>query len=114
MTQLSQSQRDSCSCVGEVGGEEGGVRLVMTFLHLASRDLCLLSSSAWAASLACSSIASFLRSRSLLPRAAHFFWLTLESQVSSSSVWPCGTVELARKESQGCDFLALYSALIPC
>jgi len=104
-TQLSQSQRVSES-ESWWGGEGGGVRLVMTFLHLASLSLCLLSSSAWAASLACSSIASFLRSRSRLPRTAHFFCWTLDSQVSSSSVWPWGTLELARKESQGWDFLA--------
>ena len=107
-TQFSQSHSVSSSSVSSwlLGGEGGGVRLVITDLHLASLSLCLASSSAWATSLECSNMASFLRSRSRLPRTAHFFWLTLESQVRSSSVWPWGTALLARKESQGWDFLA--------
>jgi len=105
-THVSQSQRLLSWSSLVWGGLGGGVREVITCLHLASLSFCFLSSSAWAETRAASSMASNLRSLSRLHRTVCFFWFTLDNQVRSSSVCPWGTLEFARKESHGWDFLA--------
>jgi len=106
-TQESQSQRLSSTSV--VGGEE---MVVITILHFCILSLCFISSAAWADRRALSSIASFRKSLCRVDLINCFFWLTFDSQVSSSSVWPWGTLELARKLSHGCDFLATGSSSV--
>jgi len=106
-THESQSQRLSSSSDGLVG-----VMVVITVLHFCILSFCFCSNEACADKRALSSMASFLRSLCLVDLIVCFFWLTLDSQVNSSSVWPWGTLEFARKLSQGWDFLAMGSSSV--
>jgi len=106
-THVSQSHRLSASCAGS-----GSCRAPISALHRAIRSRCLASSARWAVCRALSSKHSLRRSRCRLPRNRAFFWLTLCSQVSSSSVWPCGTFESASHCSVGWAGLAGVSAAV--